>query len=104
MINFKALGKRIKKARKAGGWTQEKFAEMIDVATEYMSRIETGAARPSLTLIEKISDIFGIEEAELMFGMASEDAEAKALMDKISALTPKKRIAAEHIIDEISRL
>ena len=104
MVNFKALGRRIKEARKAEGLTQEKFAEMIDIATEYMSRIETGASRPSLALIEKISGVFGIEEAELMFGTASEDAEAKALMDKISALDLKKRLIAEHIIDEIAEL
>ena len=39
-----------------------------------------------------------------MFGTASEDAEAKALMDKISALDLKKRLIAEHIIDEIAEL
>ena len=104
MINFKALGKRIKDARKAEGLTQEKFAEMIDVATEYMSRIETGASRPSLALIEKISSAFGMEESELMFGEKSENVEDKVLMDKISALNPKKRRIAEHIIDEISEL
>ena len=104
MINFKALGRRIKKARKSKGLTQEKFAEIVDIATEYESRIETGASRPSLFLIENIATALDISEQELMFGTQAEDMESKTLMDKIAALDGKKRKAAEHIIDEISKL
>lgn len=104
MINFKALGKRIKKARKEKGLTQERFAEMADIATEYESRIETGAARPSLALIETISAILEIDEAEIMFGNKSEEAEAKDLMEKIFSMDKKKRRAVERMIDVISDL
>ena len=104
MINFKALGKRIKKARKEKGLTQEKFAEMADIATEYESRIETGAARPSLVLIEKISAILEVDEAEIMFGDKSEEGEVKDLTDKIFSMDAKKRRAVERMIDIISEL
>lgn len=103
-MNFKALGWRIKKARKKKNLTQEKFAEMIDITTEYESRIETGVARPSFILIDKISSVLGVDESELLFGTPSEKEDCKALIDKISALDLKKRIAAERIIDEISNL
>ena len=104
MINFKALGKRIKKARKEKGLTQEKFAEMLDIATEYESRIETGAARPSLVLLEKISSVLEMDEAEIMFGNKSDEEEVKDLMNKIFSMDAKKRRAVEHIIDVISDL
>ena len=104
MLNFKALGRRVQALRKAKGLTQEKLAEMVDIAPVYMSRIETGASRPSLFLIENLSTVLDIGEEELMFGTPSEDMESKALTDKISALDDKKRKAAEHIIDEISKL
>ncbi|MBR4211991.1 MAG: helix-turn-helix transcriptional regulator [Oscillibacter sp.] len=104
MINFKALGKRIKKARKKKGLTQEKFAEMVDIATEYESRIETGAARPSLVLLEKISSVLEMDEAEIMFGNKSDEEEVKDLMNKIFSMDAKKRRAVEHIIDVISDL
>ena len=103
MINFKALGQRIREERKNRDLTQEKFSEILDISPEHLSRIESGY-RPSLALIEKISDVFGVGEAELMFGTPSEKKEAKALMDKISALDLKKRLIAEHIIDEIAEL
>ena len=104
MINFKALGKRIKKARKEKGLTQERFAEMIDIATEYESRIETGAARPSLTLIEAISSVLEVNEAEIMFGNKEEEKEAQDLMEKIFSMDKKKRRAVERMIDVISDL
>ena len=104
MINFKALGKRIKKARKDKGLTQEQFAEMVDIATEYESRIETGAVRPSLTLIEKISSVLEMDEAEIMFGNKSDEKEVKDLMNKIFSMDPKKRRAVERMIDVISDL
>ena len=104
MINFKALGKRIKKARKEKGLTQEKFAEMLDIATEYESRIETGAARPSLVLLEKISSVLEMDEAEIMFGNKSDEEEVKDLMNKIFSMDAKKRRAVERMIDVISDL
>ena len=104
MINFKALGKRIKRARKGRNLTQERFAEMADIATEYESRIETGAARPSLALIEKISVILEVDEAEIMFGNKSEEGEVKDLMNKIFSMDKKKRHAVERMIDIISEL
>ena len=104
MINFKALGKRIKNARKDQNLTQEKFAEMADIATEYESRIETGAARPSLALIEKISRILEVDEAEIMFGNKAEEGEVKDLMNKIFSMDKKKRHAVEQMIDVISAL
>ena len=106
MINFKALGKRIKKARKEKGLTQEKFAEMADIATEYESRIETGAARPSLALIEKICALLEVGEAEIMFGSKAEkeEEEVRDLMNKIFSMDKKKRRAVERMIDAISDL
>ena len=104
MINFKALGKRIKRARKVKNLTQERFAEILDATTEHISRIETGAARPSLTLIEKISAILEVDEAEIMFGDKSEEEEVKDLMNKIFSMDKKKRRAVERIIDVISDL
>ncbi|MCL1963543.1 MAG: helix-turn-helix domain-containing protein [Firmicutes bacterium] len=55
MIDYKIIGKRIKKARIASGLTQEVLAEKIDVSTNYMTRVENGYEKPNLTLLAKIS-------------------------------------------------
>ena len=102
MINFKAIGQRVKKERKQNGFTQEKLAEMLEISTEHLSRIETGSYRPSLLLIEKISEIFDIDESELMFGTEKSKNENKELVDKIDTLTDKKKHAVSLIIDLIA--
>ncbi|MGN1442232.1 MAG: helix-turn-helix domain-containing protein [Acutalibacteraceae bacterium] len=102
MINFKAIGQRIKRERKVSGLTQEKLAEMLEISTEHLSRIETGSYRPSLLLIEKISEIFNIDESELMFGSLSDKRASKELIDKIDTLSNKKKSAVSLIIDLIS--
>lgn len=102
MINFKMIGQRIKKGRREKGFTQETFSELIDISTEHLSRIETGTYRPSLSLIEKISDILEISEKELMFGAKSEMEIATNLTNKIICLSPQKQEALEKIIDLIS--
>ena len=104
MINFKALGTRIKRARKGRHLTQERFAEILEVTTEHVSRIETGAFRPSLVLLEKISSVLEVDEAEIMFGNKSDEEEVKDLMNKIFSMDKKKRRAVEQMIDVISDL
>lgn len=103
MINFKAIGQRIKRIRKERDLTQEKLAETLDISTEHLSRIETGSYRPSLTLIEKISEILETDEQTLMFGNSSETSSSSQLSDKIECLSEDKKKAISIIIDLISK-
>ena len=104
MINFKAVGFRIKQARRDKGLTQECLAETVGVATEYMSRVETGASRPSLVLIERIASVLEVDESELLFGGTAEKIESKSLMEKIAMMEPGRREIANQIIELISKL
>lgn len=102
MINFKAIGQRVRNMRKIKGLTQEKLAELLDISTEHLSRIETGAYRPSLALIQRICEIFEIEESTLMFGTPADISENKVLADKIDGLSNEKKRAISLIIDLIT--
>ena len=101
MINFKAIGQRIKQLRKEHSYTQEKLAEMLNISTEHLSRIENGSYRPSLALIEKICGIFNTEESELMFGSSHETNLNKNLYNRIEMLSAEKKQAILNIIDLI---
>ena len=59
------LGKRICQLRKIKGFSQETFAEKIDIATNTLSSIETGKAFMTSQTLEKILDILEISAAEL---------------------------------------
>ena len=59
------LSKRIKELRKSKNYTQDKFAELIDVDAKHLSRIECGKTQPSLNLLKKISVVLNVEISEL---------------------------------------
>ena len=90
MINFNLIGLRIKKLRKNNSLTQEMLAEKIDVSTEHMSRIETGAIRPSLTVIEKLANVFSVSEEELMFGNKNEKSAINELFERFGGFSEKQ--------------
>lgn len=54
-INFIKLGARVKEYRIKQGLTQEKLAEKVGVNETYISRVETGSAKPSLKLLFNLS-------------------------------------------------
>jgi transcriptional regulator with XRE-family HTH domain len=54
------LGARIKELRKARGFTQEQFAEMIGVEPRHVSRMEGGYTAPSINRLEKIAEALNI--------------------------------------------
>ena len=51
----KKFGLRLKKLRLAAGYSQEAFADRCGFARSYMSRMERGAANPSLDAIETLA-------------------------------------------------
>ena len=56
-VNFKLIGEKIKKRRRALSITQEYIANILDVNPSHISNIECGRANPSLTALIKISNI-----------------------------------------------
>ncbi len=59
------LGKNVKYYRFRKKLTQEKLAELMDVSSNYIGRLERGQHSPSLDKIEKIANVLGIEPFEL---------------------------------------
>jgi transcriptional regulator with XRE-family HTH domain len=69
-----AFGRRIRELRLAQGLNQEQLAEHCGLFRTYMSRIETGQANPTLTMIHALATSLGVTVADLF---ASEEAPAK---------------------------
>lgn len=62
----KAFGQRLKELRDDKGITQEDLADAAGLFRTYLSRIETGLANPSLTVIHRLSDALGYAVGALM--------------------------------------
>jgi len=55
----------IKKYRKIRGLTQEQLAEMIDISTRQIQRLEKGTDVPSFTTLQKLVIILNISDKDL---------------------------------------
>jgi transcriptional regulator with XRE-family HTH domain len=56
----RVLGKKIQKARKTNGLTQEELADKVGVSRAYMGYIEQGRNAPSLEVLNKIARVLKI--------------------------------------------
>lgn len=69
----KLLGSRIKELRQGRGLSQEQLAELVDIDTKHLSRIETGLSAPTVDRLEMLADAFGVELHQLFeFGHLDE--------------------------------
>ena len=66
MVDYKAIGRRIAYYRKKAGMTQATFSEKLDITESYMSQVERGSAKVSLSRLEEISDILDVDLALLL--------------------------------------
>lgn len=65
--NFrKDFGQRVRSLRSQQGFSQEAFADRCGFVRTYMSRIETGAANPTLDAVKVLADGLGISLSELL--------------------------------------
>ena len=54
------FGNRIRALRMAAAMTQDDLADRCGLFRTYMSRIETGKANPTLTMIHSLADSLGV--------------------------------------------
>lgn len=69
MTATQQLGMRIRYLRKQLHWSQEDLALEANVNKNYISDLENARRNPSLDILERISDAFGITLAELFRGV-----------------------------------
>lgn len=69
------LGKRVRQLRKKNGLSQERFAELIGIDPNSVSRIECGVHYPSLDTIEKIALVLKLEMRDLFLFCNKESPE-----------------------------
>lgn len=73
--NKKLLGKKVRQLRKQHKYSQERFAEMVGIDPNSVSRIECGVHYPSLDTLEKIAKVLKVEMRDLFLFSNKESAE-----------------------------
>lgn len=80
---------RIKELRKSRGWTQDHLAEVIGVGKSHVSEMESGKKNPSVPVMEKIAEVFGLHITEIF--SASEDTSLAEYLARFDRLSPEGR-------------
>lgn len=65
-LNYQALGKRVKAARKKQHLSQAELAEMIDISSVYVSCIETGNKGMRIETLVQIANALLVSVDELL--------------------------------------
>ena len=68
ILDPKTLGKCIRSERMRIGFTQEEFAEKLNISTSYYARIESGIRMPPLELVIQIVELTDYSLDCLIFG------------------------------------
>lgn len=95
-----SIGKAARKARLSLGLTQEDAAERIGVSVEFYSRIERGAALPSLATFVRMAYVLNLSSDVMIGRRKAEDGEFQLSPD----LLPPQREEKPEVRRVIRRL
>ena len=71
-INYKLLGKRIRKAREKKGMSQEDLGGEFDISGAYISRIELGKTRINLERLAQVCTVLDTDIGYILTGTVYE--------------------------------
>ena len=67
-MNKHSIGKTIAELRKAKGWTQVELAEWLSISDKAVSKWESEAGYPEITMFPQLANLFGVSIDYLMTG------------------------------------
>ena len=100
-MDFKQGGQAIQRIRKERGLTQEQLAEMTDVASNSISRIERGLLIPALPTLIDIGNALGTSADSILAAYIASDTLIRwtPLAEKLGGLDLEKQHKIEAILD-----
>lgn len=60
------IGDALKRTRKIYGYTATELSGLLEISPSYLSEIENNKKRPSLDILERYSNIYGIKLSSLI--------------------------------------
>ncbi len=91
-MDYYEIGQRIRKYRKAHGFSQEELAEQVGISTTHMSHIETGSTKLSLPVLVLLAEALEVRTDDLLFENvdASCTASVNEILGMLDNCTPQQ--------------
>ncbi len=99
LVNYKALGEKIKQKRNQLGMTQEKVSERLDLSESYYSRIEAGNRVTSIETLMKIANFYNLSLDYLMLDSSTRQANDKVQTELMEILKNKTQAQSKYLLD-----
>lgn len=105
MLNYKAIGRRIKYYRKKTRLRQADLAERLGVSISYISQLECGVAEVSLKRLDEIAVIISCKIQNLVADIddAEQDYLASEISERINGWSTHERALLINIIDAVEK-
>lgn len=94
------IGNQIRIAREAAGLTQDRFAELVSLATKNVSDIERGVVGVSIGSLIRICQTLSISSDSILFGEEIEN-DVHGISDRLSKLPPEQFEIAVDIMNKL---
>lgn len=65
-MDYKELGRNIRKYRRIADFTQEQLAEKCDCSASYIGQIENARSKPSVEALVSIANVLGVTVDQLL--------------------------------------
>jgi transcriptional regulator with XRE-family HTH domain len=100
----KEMANRIKKQRKAAGYTQDTFSEAIGISMSSYSKIENAFQSPSLSTIILIADKLNISIDYFVYGFEKEKPENTKLESLLNFANNEMLLHTSEVISQITKM
>ena len=97
-VDQKAMGERLKLARKNKLMTQEELSELVGISLNFYGMIERGEKGVSVKTLARICNILNESMDYVVSGQIAE-SKSIPIVKHYNSLTPKQRKAAEDMFD-----
>lgn len=101
MLDYIAIGGRIRTLRKRKNLSQEQLADMVWISATHMSHIETGSTKLSLAVLVDLAEALEVGADEIL-GLASGEAKRQAI-GSIQDVLDSCTLSQAKVIEEIVR-
>lgn len=97
------VGSPIKIARERAGLTQERFAELVSLATKNVSDIERGVVEISLGTLKRICETLSISSDSILFGPLDDRSgnDPDCIAERLKKLPPAQYKIAVDVMNKL---
>lgn len=106
MIDYKVIGFRIKQQRTKLNMTQDTLAELVDITTVYLSKIENGHVHPTLDLLSSICSILNCDLGTILLDIspASNNYQNERVIQLFNSCSPQVKPIALELLEKLSKI